>query len=734
MLAAALPAALLCARAGGRGSADGAWLAVAAVSAALIGAVIGNARIVAIDDGALRAAPGTRVDLTGFVAAVPRRRDGLVRVRIETDAGRLVAEAPDRGGALPVGAEVRVRGAVREIEDWERGYLRRLGVATVVRAPGVEPTGAARSGVLGLLDRARGRAEAALGVGTTGPAAALLRGFVIGADDEIDPATVEEFKRSGLAHLLAVSGQNIILLAALGNAVFAVLGLSRRSRLLWLLVLIAAYVPIAGGGASIQRAGVMGAAGVVAALGSRPASRWYALGLAAAFTLAIDPRACADPGWQLSFAAVAGIFILSAPLARLLGGERPGLRGRVAEGAALTIAASLATAPLMAFLFGAVSLVTLPANLAAAPAVAPVMWLGMAVAGLGQLTWVPVEPLTATAGALAGFVAQVAQWFAAPGWASAGVELPGPAALAAAYAALAAATVLVLRWLSRRRRVGPAARHPCLAALAMLAAATVAASAIAGRATVAEAPGLRVTFLDVGQGDAILLEPGGRPPTLVDAGPPGSAVAERLGELGVGRLGALVATHPEADHVGGAADVVAEHPAARLLFARIDAATLAAARRSGARPARLAAGDRWRDGRMRVDVLWPPAERLAAARVEGGPLSGDPNALALVLLVRWGRFDLLLAADAESELAPVDAGRVDVLKVAHHGSADAGLGGLLAEADPGLAVISVGAGNPYGHPDEDTLDALFAAGVAVRRTDLDGEVAIDVARSRWSVR
>jgi competence protein ComEC len=245
---------------------------------------------------------------------------------------------------------------------------------------------------------------------------------------------------------------------------------------------------------------------------------------------------------------------------------------------------------------------------------------------------------------------------------------------------------------------------------------------------------LRVTFLDVGQGDAILLAPRGRPPTLVDAGPPGADVAERLDELGVGRLDALVATHPEADHVGGAAEVLEAHPAARLLFARLDPVTRAAARSSGAAPTRIAAGDHWHAGGMRVDVLWPPPTRLTAARGHAGTQAGDPNELALVLLVHWGRFELLLPADAEAELAPLDPGPVDVLKVAHHGSDDAGLAGLLADAEPRLAVISVGAGNSYGHPTQRTLATLAEAGADVMRTDVDGEVALDVARRRWWVR
>ena len=131
----------------------------------------------------------------------------------------------------------------------------------------------------------------------------------------------------------------------------------------------------------------------------------------------------------------------------------------------------------MAFLFGATSIVTLPANLIAAPAVAPVMWLGMAVAGLGQLGRLPLEPLTAAAGALAGFVAQVAEWFAAPGWASAEVELSGVPALAVVYASLAAATTLLVRWLSRSRRIGSAVRRPRAVVVAALALALVVGAA-----------------------------------------------------------------------------------------------------------------------------------------------------------------------------------------------------------------------------------------------------------------
>jgi competence protein ComEC len=126
-------------------------------------------------------------------------------------------------------------------------------------------------------------------------------------------------------------------------------------------------------------------------------------------------------------------------------------------------------------------------------------------------------------------------------------------------------------------------------------------------------------------------------------------------------------------------------------------------------------------GELRIEVLWPPRELVAA------PLPGaDPNQLALVLLIRWHDFSMLLSADAEAEAVPLDPGPLDVLKVAHHGSDDAGLAALLERARPGLAVISVGAGNSYGHPTAGTLATLAGHGVRTLRTDEDGTVEIDV--------
>jgi competence protein ComEC len=715
-----------------------AWLLALALCAAAAGLSLGAIRIAAIDAGALRGPVGERARLHGFVSAVPRRVDGEVRIRLATADGRLLAVAHEPVPDLPVGREISARGVVRVPEDWEAPYLSRLGIARVLVARRLELTGRRRGGLAAIADRIRDRGEAALERGTPEAESALLRGFVLGEDDRIDPATVVDFQRSGLAHLLAVSGQNVLLLALLANPILALLGVPLRARLVCLLALIAVYVPVAGAGPSIQRAGVMGAAGVLAALAGRPGARWHALGLAAAVTLALDPRAVADVGWQLSFAAVIGIALWASPLreAPLIGSlhGRGGAAAAVADGAAVTIAATLATAPLMAHHFETFSIASLPANLLALPAVAPVMWLGMLAAALGQLPLLPVEPVTALAGLFAAYVAQIAHSLGAPGWAQAEVHLADPDALAATYALVAATLTAAIALGRRRRRLALGAgarRNPRLALL--VAAVLAAALALAaggtfpgGSAEPASAGGrFRIDVLDVGQGDAILLRPPKGSPILVDGGPHGDDLGTRLSELGVSRLAAAVLSHDESDHAGGLEEILGTLPVERFAYARAGRPLLQEARAARARPVRLAAGAGLRAGSLRIAVLWPPSA-LLDARVS------EPNATSLVLLARWHRFRMLLTGDAEAESVPLDPGAVDVLKVAHHGSEDAELDRLLESTTPRLAVISVGEDNAYGHPSPATLTELAEHHVPVLRTDRDGSVAITVGRGGWT--
>jgi competence protein ComEC len=584
----------------------------------------------------------------------------------------------------------------------------------------------------------RARAEVALGRGMPAREAALARGFVLGEDEQIDEGTTEDFRRAGLSHLLAVSGQNVALLVLLAMPVLAALGLPLRTRLLWVLGLIAVYVPLAGAGPSIQRAGIMGALSVLATLAGRRASRFYALVFAAVVLLVLEPGIAADVGWQLSFAAVLGILLLASPL-RVAIGARIGTRGwrhALAEAAAMTIAATLATVPLIAFHFEAISTMTLVANLLALPAVAPAMWLGMLVAAAGQVPGLPVGALNAINSLLLAYIAQVAAWCGRPSWAYLHVRL-GIGGLVGSYLGIAAATVLAFRRGRQRKQKqadGPKARpygtlsaHRRPAALALACLAGLAGLGLAlgfavpdGGATPSPLVGLRISILDIGQGDAILLQPRDAPAVLVDGGPPGDGLAAKLRAAGVARLGAAIVTHDQSDHAGGIRDLLGAFPIGRLLYAVLRRQTLTEVAAAGIPGRHLARGNELRAGRLRLDVLWPPAELL------GGSHAGeDPNQLALVMLARWHGFSMLLTADAEAETTPIEPGPIDVLKVAHHGSDDAGLGDLLDRTRPRLAVISVGAGNPFGHPTAATLATLASHGIPTLRTDRDGTITIE---------
>lgn len=708
-----------------------AWLGLLVLAGGLAGLLIGGARLHAIDAGALRARPGIQARVDGFVAGVPRRTGEEVSVRVDSPVGRVLLVSSGTVRDLRIGSEVTADGILETPEPWRTGYLRRQGIAMLLRTDRIDPEPGRRGGVAGRIDEIRNRAEEALDRGMPEREAALARGFVLGEDDRVDQGTRNDFQRSNLTHLLAVSGENIILLCVLAWPLLALLGLPLRARLVGALCLVAVYVPVTGAGPSIQRAGVMGAAGLVAALADRPRSRWYAVLLAAAVTLALNPRADGDVGWQLSFAAVIGILLWSKRLTALIAGSttRGSARRALAEAVAVTVAATVATAPLMAAAFDQLSPAALPANVLAAPAVAPAMWLGMLTGILGQVPWLPVEPVNWLDSVCLAYIAQVAHWLAAPDWALLTVHLRSVWGVAGAYTALLVAMEALLRWLSLRRDREPAwglssAKAACLAAL--IAGAVVLVVAWPGSEPAAPPGGLTVRVLDVGQGDSILLQPPGSAPVLVDTGPPDDGVEDRLRELGIKRLAAIVISHDQSDHSGDLGELLRSVRVDRLVYGRDDRRLRGAALAAGARAFQLAEGSSLDFGALRLTALWPPRELI-------GETGEDPNLLCLVLVARWHHFSMLLTGDAEAESVPMEPGPIDVLKVAHHGSADAGLDGLLAHSIPKLAVISVGAGNTYGHPTGQALAELRSHDVQTLRTDRDGEIEITADPSGWFV-
>ena len=415
----------------------------------------------------------------------------------------------------------------------------------------------------------------------------------------------------------------------------------------------------------------MGLAAVVAAFAGRLASRWYGLLLAAVVTLAFDPRAWQDVGWQLSFAAVAGIFVLARPLARLL----RALPEPVRTGAALTVAATLATAPLMAFHFERVSAAALPANLAALPAIALVMWIGMLSAAAAQVWIVPAELLNGLNGFLLAYVAAVAHWGARLPGAVVELRISGPAQLALAYAAFAGALGTAWRARAVLRR-----RAALFGACALVAAA---GGALLLPGTTAVPREFTVTFLDVGQGDAILVQAPGGYAALVDGGPAEADVVSDLRARGVTRLDLVVLTHAQADHQGGLEEVLAEFPVDSCSTAPIPRT---APTTSASWPGPGGAGRRW----------CPPRPVSVQARPDSCDSTCWPQIRARPCI--WPRPEHAGRGAPEPPIAPrrpADRGRrerghraapprpVEVLKVAHHGSADEGMRASAPAAAPG---------------------------------------------------
>jgi len=721
-----------------RGRASTTGMALIFISALIAGSIAGGERLAAIDAGATAAAMGSEIVVEGFTTAPIRSSRGVTRVPVETTRGRLLVQTSSRTGPLPAGSGIRASGTARPPPDWFRDELERDGIRTVLLTDRIQQTGQRRRGVTGFVDSLRQRAEDALGRQMPEREAALARGFVLGQDEGIDDTTKRDFQASGLAHLLAVSGQNVVLLGLLAIPFLALAGVGPRGRILVIAALIVLYVPLAGAGPSIQRAAVMGLAGLAAVAASRPSSRVYAITLAVVVTLGIDPRATTDIGWQLSFAAVIGIFLLAAPLqARLTvltgsGGWRSGL----VAGVAVTAAATLATAPLMAFHFERISLTSLAANLLALPAVAPAMWLGMLSAGFGQLSPVLAVPFNLLNSILLAYIAQVANWLGQPSWAELEVPAGGPAKVAAAYVVIGMVCTAALHLVTpesighdRPPEVIRRSRRIALASLLLLSLfMLLLPSLIDGqRRELASPPagGTRIEVLDIGQGDAILIRPDGEDPVLIDGGPPGGDIQGALDSAGVEQLSAVILTHADLDHSGGLYEVLETFPVGRFLFDGVPRDLLSLAAGSGAETGRLAEGDLLRIGSARLEVLWPPPRYAGMVPPE------DPNTRSVTVRLEVDRFSMLLTGDGEAEAVPAGFEPVDVLKVAHHGSDDAGLPALLDAAEPTLAINSSGAGNQYGHPTQQTTAALAEAGVPVERTDLRGTISVVTDGHGW---
>ncbi|KQQ99410.1 DNA internalization-related competence protein ComEC/Rec2 [Deinococcus sp. Leaf326] len=514
-------------------------------------------------------------------------------------------------------------------------------------------------------------------------------------------AVRDAFNRAGLAHLMALSGQNVALLT--GALIFM---LSRLGAPTWLryglpLALLVPYLTVlVSVSPSITRAVVMGMA-VLAGLwaGRGRPDVPGTLALAALVCLLLFPLWLLDVGFQLSFLAVLALTLSSRLAARLPGRWPHALRLALAA----TVLAELGTLPVIASTFGQLPLVGLPANLLAEGVMAALVPLGFLAGLLGPLA-APVNVLVSPLASLLLWLAEAFGRAPVLGWGQVG--LGG----LAAYALAALAGTL---WLLGRVR-GPAALG------------TVLACALLTWLPGALRPARELVFLDVGQGDATLLRLPGLT-LLVDAGGSvgsdydvgGRTVLPALRALGVRKIDVAVATHADTDHIEGLAAVLRGLPVGELWIGQrkeddpVLAAVLAAAHERGVPVREVRRGDEVAAAGVKVTVLWP----------QGAPWSDEDNANSVALRVTDGDWHAALLGDLPDPVeGQIGVGRLDLLKTAHHGSRFSTDAAFLAQTAPRDALISVGARNTYGHPNAAVLDRLAGAGARVWRTDLQGTV------------
>lgn len=561
-------------------------------------------------------------------------------------------------------------------------------------------------------------------------ARALLPGLVVGDTSRVPPELDEAFKETDLTHLMAVSGANFTILLALliGPPALAQqverrglaprLGISLRTTALLGGALTLGFVIVCRPDPSVLRAAACGSVALLALATGRRRSLIPALATAVLLLVLYDPWLARSYGFLLSVLATGALLTLAPRWSPAL--RRRGVPPRLAEALAAAGAAQAVCAPVVAVLSARVSLVAVPCNLLAEFAVAPATVLGFAALGTAPVAMPVAKALAWGAGWPAGWIVDIARTGAAlPGG---GVDWPG-----SWTGALLLGLCMVLVVLIGARLL----RHPwwCAACGVLLLLVVVRPVPLARVITGWPPTGWRFAVCDVGQGDATVLAAGEGTGVVVDAGPDPALVDHCLRELGITRVPLVILTHFHADHVAGLPGVLRgrsvgaiettgfEEPEDQAEFVLREAA----ARRIPV--TRAVAGERRRTGDLDWEVLWP--QPAPAPEPEGA------NDASVTLLVRSAGLRLLLLGDLEppaqrallSSPAAAQVRAVDVLKVAHHGSAyqDAD---LIRVAAPRLALISCGADNTYGHPAPRTVAALRDGGAVVLRTDEDGALAV----------
>jgi len=674
----------------------------------------------------LRGAQRVVLDVSGIRVSVEAPPNPMLRVGDRVSATlEYTSQSPD----------VRERARVRGIQAAARTY----GVTILSRG--------------GPLEWLRHRIGDDLERVIPAPAGGFAAAIVVGLRERVDERLADAFTATGLGHVVALSGWNVAITMAVADRALRRLPLRRRR---WSLIFVALlYGLLAGASASVIRASVMSAATLVAAAGGRRGAGAVALAHAVLALLVLDPSIAYDAGFRLSALATAGLLAKSADWSRVAIQitarlPRPFQRpwSVIAEDVAVSIAAQAATIGVVIALFGRVALWSIPLTLLIAPLIPAATGAALLAILAGEAAPLLTGPLSLIPSALAlpaSALFRTAAWIA-----EAGAQLPLTDLVVPRHATFAVGAGLFLIGLvalnrrtvpsteqSAEPKIGISGRVSAAGGVVILLVSSLLSSSSGA------APGsLRISVLDVGQGDAILVELQGRR-MLIDGGPDPARLSVELDALIPSwdrKIDVLVASHPHEDHLAGLPRLLDRYQIRSILGAETRGGGPASTSWSELLLNRrmtyhtVTTGSAFMLGAARLEVLWPDQAALRYEPTDGGSAL---NNRSIVLRLDVNGFSALFTGDIESDVDALVArrldGPIDLLKAPHHGSATASSRALIHAADPRLSVISVGEKNSYGHPAAATIDRLGERGGAVMRTDLDGTVSVTVQSSGVTV-
>ena len=707
-----------------------------------------------------------QVSVLGYVDNYPTAKNGRQQLYLRVESIRVDGVEQSVVGLARMntnveprytyGQPVRVEGLLVKPPVFEsfdyRAYLARKGVHSQILRPRVTRIDSPNRGnpLFRLLYALRARGEGVINRLLPEPYAALSNGMLLGIEAGIPDELYEQFNLTGTSHVIVISGSNVAIVSGVVMALFV--RLWGRRRALWpTLAGIGLYALLVGGDPAVMRAALMGSLFVVATILNRQRTALLGLGAACWAMTLLNPLTLWDVGFQFSSAATAGLILfspgLTAGLKRLWpgiawGGHLTGglaaqssllLFGLLQDGLLVTLAANLTTLPLVVYYFVRLSLVSLLTNLLIAPVQPYIMLWGGAglLVGLTGVDWL-AQPLLWVPYLCLEWTVGMVRWSAALPWASEDVFGYGLGSLFLTYG-------LLFGWHGRRGLIQMLGWRPRISApLLWQWSRTIALPGLALGALLlwqlllSRPDGmLHLWFLDIGQGDGILVQtPGGRQ-ILIDGGSDSQRLFAQLGGVMPfwdRSLDLVVATHPDWDHMGGQLGLpdrfaVEQALVSENLVGHADFAEWRTRMEDGRAQIASQSQGGWIDlgDGVALWVLWPPTEE-AMPPVE----EDDKNERSLVLRLVYGEFSVLLTGDAglPVEMAMGRSGQplaAHILKVGHHGSRNSTGAEFVNSVQPEVAVIQVGE-NRYGHPTAEVLATL--AGRLLLRNDLHGRIHV----------